>query len=289
MKVLGKPLAVGATADVHVWEAGRVLKLFHAGLPQAYAESEARVAGAVYAAVRAAGSPLLVPAVGPVVAVGDRYGLVYERIEGRSLSDVVLQTRPHPIVACARRLAELHAAIHAVPVTETMTAPPSQREQLRRKIDGARGLSVPLRYAAQQALARLPDEDEPGLCHGDFHPANVLLTEGGEAVVIDWHDATRGTPLADVARTSLLLRLATAPPPVPSAGATLLTDGEYETARKAFHAAYLARYFELRPTAGDGSALLRRWLPVIAAARLDENVAAAEQERLRSLVENEFS
>ncbi len=281
MKPLGKPLAVGATAEVHVWEAGRVLKLFHAGLPRAYAESEARVAGAVYEALRGAGTPLLVPAVGSVVTVGDRYGLVYEQVEGQSLSNFVLETRPHPIVACARRLAELHAAIHAVSAAGALMALPAQRERLRRAIHGAGGLSDPLRKAARQALASLSD-DEPRLCHGDFHPANVLLTNSGKAIVIDWHDATRGNSLADVARTSLLLRVGTAPPSV-------LTDSEYETARQAFHEAYIERYFELRPEVGDRHAELGRWLPVIAAARLDESVAALEQEKLLSLVQTNFS
>lgn len=45
----------------------------------------------------------------------------------------------------------------------------------------------------------------------DFHPDNVLLAARGP-VIIDWPDATRGQPLADVARTSLLLRLGGLPP-----------------------------------------------------------------------------
>jgi hypothetical protein len=40
-----------------------------------------------------------------------------------------------------------------------------------------------------------------------------------------------------------------------------------------FHAIYLRRYFRLRP---GGKAEYRRWLPVVAAARLNENIPELE-------------
>lgn len=43
-----------------------------------------------------------------------------------------------------------------------------------------------------------------GLCHFDFHPDNVVVTESGWKV-IDWEAAGSGPPVADFVR-SLLLR-----------------------------------------------------------------------------------
>ena len=43
------------------------------------------------------------------------------------------------------------------------------------------------------------------LCHGDFHPYNLLLVKE-DVYVIDWMDASIGNPLMDVARTFLLIR-----------------------------------------------------------------------------------
>ncbi|ASI36621.1 MULTISPECIES: aminoglycoside phosphotransferase family protein [unclassified Exiguobacterium] len=43
------------------------------------------------------------------------------------------------------------------------------------------------------------------LCHGDFHPYNLLLVKEN-VYVIDWMDASIGNPLMDVARTFLLIR-----------------------------------------------------------------------------------
>src|SRR5262249_32610054 len=61
-------------------------------------------------------------------------------------------------------------------------------------------------------LEALPDGDR--LCHGDFHPANVLVGRNGPAV-IDWTGATRGDPAADLARTRLLLQAGAVPEHMP--------------------------------------------------------------------------
>jgi thiamine kinase-like enzyme len=42
------------------------------------------------------------------------------------------------------------------------------------------------------------------MCHGDLHPGNVIMAGDGP-VIIDWFDASRGDPVADIARTSLLM------------------------------------------------------------------------------------
>jgi thiamine kinase-like enzyme len=44
------------------------------------------------------------------------------------------------------------------------------------------------------------------VCHGDFHPYNIIQTEKGLAV-IDWVDATCGSAQADVCRSYLLYLL----------------------------------------------------------------------------------
>jgi aminoglycoside phosphotransferase (APT) family kinase protein len=45
------------------------------------------------------------------------------------------------------------------------------------------------------------------VCHGDFHPLNVVV-DGDEASVIDWTDAGLGPREADVSRTLLLFHMA---------------------------------------------------------------------------------
>ena len=45
------------------------------------------------------------------------------------------------------------------------------------------------------------------ICHGDFHPLNVLV-DGDDAWLIDWTDAALGPREGDVARTLLLFEVA---------------------------------------------------------------------------------
>ncbi|MFC2013409.1 phosphotransferase family protein [Chloroflexota bacterium] len=47
-----------------------------------------------------------------------------------------------------------------------------------------------------EALEQLPDGS--AVCHGDFHPRNIIISSRGP-VIIDWANATQGNPLADVA------------------------------------------------------------------------------------------
>jgi Ser/Thr protein kinase RdoA (MazF antagonist) len=79
---------------------------------------------------------------------------------------------------------------------------PAQRTRLQRKINSADALSVSLKASLLKTLDTLPDGNR--VCHGDFHPANVLMS-GKDANIIDWIDAARGNPLADVARTTIIL------------------------------------------------------------------------------------
>lgn len=66
-----------------------------------------------------------------------------------------------------------------------------------------------LASALEQVDALVPRlRDAPQVvCHGDFHPLNVLV-DGSTASVIDWSDGGIGDRHGDVARTLLLLELA---------------------------------------------------------------------------------
>jgi Ser/Thr protein kinase RdoA (MazF antagonist) len=256
---LGKPVALGRTAEMYAWKEGQILKLFRDWWPAARVEYEAHIARMV----SAAGLP--VPAVGEVVEIDGRLGLTFERVDGPSLLET-FRTKPWTLFVSARLLAELHADMHACSVPEL----PSQRQRLANTLKQAETLPADMREAGLKALNNLPDSDQ--LCHGDLHPANILMTARGP-IIVDWLDATRGNPLADVARSSLLLRVS-APPPGAS-GRWLFRAG-----RRWFRRTYLERYFQLRP--GDRWQLTA-WQPVIAAARLRDNIRA-EQEQLLALV-----
>ena len=253
MKALDSPIAYGATAEIYAWDEGWVLKLFFDWFGRKNIDYEARIARAVHA------SGLPVPAVGEVVTVNGRTGLIYERVAGQSLFEI-MPRKPWTIWRYGRRLAELHVQMHTNPLEPEL---PRQRERLVWKIETAKALPDPLRGRILAALAHMPDGHQ--ICHGDFHPGNVMATPQGE-VTIDWIDASLGNPLADLARSSIIAQ---------GVAATAQTTNAIEKLFvRLFHTIYLCHYFALRP---GGREEYGRWLPIVAAARLSENIPEIEQ------------
>jgi Ser/Thr protein kinase RdoA (MazF antagonist) len=168
---LGHPIAYGRTAEIYAWQEGKVLKLFYDWFCLENIEYEAQIAQAVYA------SGLPVPAVGEVTRVNDRNGLVYQRVEGDPMSDMLAQ-RPWNGIRCARRMAELQAQMHASTIQVNI---PSQKQKLINKIRHSKALPAYLQSKTLAALEIMPDGDR--LCHGDFHPGKFLITPQGETII----------------------------------------------------------------------------------------------------------
>jgi aminoglycoside phosphotransferase (APT) family kinase protein len=260
---IGAPLAVGRTAEVFAWDDGRVLKLFRPGWGKDIATHEAEVARAIYES----GAPA--PRVDELAEVDGRAGVVYERIAGPSLLGV-LSARLSRLPWVARTLAEAHAAIHL----RTMAGLPRMRETLARRIQAAPSLPPALQRAALRALATLPDADV--LCHGDYHLDNVLLSARGP-LIIDWENAALGDPLADVARTLMVIR----------AGFVYTGSATERAVKRAggsmLNSLYLRRYRQLRPF---DRARLAAWELPVTAARLAAEIEPEEAylvERVRQL------
>lgn len=251
-KELNKPLACGRTAELYAWREGQVLKLFYDWFNLRGIESEARIARAVHA------EGLPVPTVGEIVCVNGRNGLVYQRIDGEPMSRKLART-PWKVAYYARRTAELHAVVHARRLQADI---PFQRQKLVNKINRAEALPEQHRTKVLAALEAMPDGGR--LCHGDFHPGNILIT-GKKEWIIDWIDATCGNPIADLARTSIIM----------SGDLACRKTGLLEKCFiHTFHGMYLRRYFTCRPGGKDE---YRRWLPIVAAGRLSENIPALEK------------
>ena len=55
--------------------------------------------------------------------------------------------------------------------------------------------------------ANRPPPPRPVLCHGDFHPLNLLVRGGEITGILDWANFGIGDPMSDVACTLLLLTI----------------------------------------------------------------------------------
>jgi Ser/Thr protein kinase RdoA (MazF antagonist) len=192
-----------------------------------------------------------------LIQVQGRNGLIYERVPGVSLL-AMFRRRPWLVVRYGRIFAELHAQMHEKVLEADV---PTLHGKLQYRIERL-DLPTSLKTSLLHVLHSWPEADR--VCHGDFHPANLLIS-GSDAHIIDWIDASRGNPLADVARTSIILRGAVESKQIPNPLLKFFV--------KSFHAVYISHYFRLRPGGQDE---YRRWLPIVAAARLDEGINEIE-------------
>ena len=215
------PLAVGREAEVFLQPDGTVLKLMRDPRDQWRVDREAAALEAL-----SAGAPIT-PELVDVVTVDDRPGIVMKRIEGDDLL-VRLGRWPLAVLKAGKTLAEAHAPIHDVIAPSSL---PDLNADLRLRIETAEPLSGELRERALAILEGLPQGDR--LCHGDLHLGN-LIGSWGKPAIIDWGDACRGEPVADVARTELLQRLGSPPP-----GAALAIRVFAPVGRTALAARYL--------------------------------------------------
>ena len=262
----GVLLATGRTAEVYAWGDDRVVKVLRRGFPEEAGEAEAEAAGLADRA--GIGAPRFI---GPTRVEG-RLGLVYERVDGDSMMARLL-ARPWSVGRLAAVLGQLHARMH-----EASGDPlPPFRDRFVTAVNGA------VRHAGEAATraALAMAEALPGgsaICHGDFHPGNVMISTAGPRV-IDWVDASCGPPAADIARTLFLLRDGQLPKDIPLARRLRIS-----LLRRRVVAGYLAAYGRRRPHDLDE---VRAWRLPILVARLDEDIAE-ERDHLRRLIGEEL-
>lgn len=112
------------------------------------------------------------------------------------------------------------------------------------------------------SVARLADHRPPErttvVCHGDFHPFNLLAARDGSTTVIDWTGALCTEPAFDLAFTTLLL----SNPPLDAAG---MVGAVVHGAGAVMARRFLARYTRANPAA-DLSKL--NWYRGLHAARI---------------------
>lgn len=254
-------LAEGREAEIFAWDDGCVLRLLRDVEGRAQLEQESRaMLAAIDAGVRC-------PRPRGVVDVDDRPGLLIDRVDGLDGLDHVSK-KPWKLWSLAREFGEQHALLCAAEAPPEL---PAVLDVLRRKAERA-DVSDRARARALEELETLPDGDR--ICHGDFHPGNLIWSDG-VAFVIDWAGAARGDPTADHARTLLLMRAAALPP-----GAPRLLLATVKVARGALTQTYQRRYQALSHV---DPALLARWELPVTVARVADGIEE-EHETLDRLI-----
>ncbi|WP_438847665.1 phosphotransferase family protein [Anaerocaecibacter muris] len=180
---------------------------------------------------------LFIPKVHEVKKLDDgRLAIVMDYVEGKSLATLMAEN-PAKRLEYVTRLIDIQLSMHSLTSPELN----KQRAKFDRKIDLS-GLDATTRYELHVRLGGMPKHNK--LCHGDFNPSNVIITNDDRACVIDWSHATVGNASADTARTYLLFKLA----------------GDDKTAED-----YMTLFCKKSDTARQ---YVDQWLPIVAASQM---------------------
>lgn len=241
-----KRIGLGATADVYRYDEKNIIKIFHENISEAEIDKECEINQIIQ------NLGINVPQYGGRMVVEGRQAIIMEYIEGTSLFHKMFEPEAD-LAQLATDFARLHYAIHKcknIPLE-------SDKTRLERHIAHSDELEPYIADKVLRLLDSLPEGDF--LCHNDFHPDNIIVSEKG-LYVIDWCDSSCGNPLADVARTSLVFDCIALPEDVPQDMRIAIN-----TARKYFGMLYEAAYANLF---GVDTLPIKQWKVVEAAHRI---------------------
>ncbi|MDW0117756.1 aminoglycoside phosphotransferase family protein [Sporosarcina thermotolerans] len=194
---------------------------------------------------------LSVPQVLDVTKIDGKQAIVMEYIKGKTIGELFLENMELAeyyidiSIDIQREIHEIHA-----------DSLESMSQKLRHKLESAPQLE---NRQKEKLLKKLDSMTyEKMLCHGDFHLLNLIMSED-QVTIIDWVDASAGDIRADVCRTYLL----------------------YSELSSEVAELYLRLYCEKTGLKKDA---ILQWSPILAGARLTENVSMESTERLLDIV-----
>jgi len=176
-----------------------------------------------------------IPKVIEVKKIEGKWAIVSEFIEGKTLTELMREF-PEKKQEYLDLFVDVQMNIHKqrCPLLNKL------RDKMNRKIEES-ALDATARYELHARLAGMPKRNK--VCHGDFNPSNVIITEQGVPYVIDWSHVTQGNAAADAARTYLVFCLA----------------GQEKLANE-----YLTLFCKKSDTARQ---YVNKWLPIVAASQ----------------------
>ncbi|MEE1160431.1 MAG: phosphotransferase [Acutalibacteraceae bacterium] len=195
---------------------------------------------------------LNIPKILGVTMVDGKWAIVSEFIKGKTMAQL-MQENPDKFDEYLEQFVDIQMSIHE------MKAPllTKLKDKMNRKI-GQADIDATTRYELHTRLEGMPKHNK--VCHGDFNPSNIIITDEGVPYILDWSHATQGNASADVARTYLLFWL----------------EGNIEGAKK-----YLELFCKKSDTAKQ---YIEKWLPIVAASQSVKG-NAKEREFLLSWVD----
>lgn len=199
------------------------------------------------------GTDLNIPKLVEVTKVENRWALVLEHIEGKTLA-TLMNENPEK----QDEYLELFVKIQLEVLSKQVASLNRIKDKFKRKLTAATNINENARYELLQRLEGMKNHTK--LCHGDFNPSNIVIKENGEYFILDWSHATQGNASADAARTYLLFSI----------------QGKTDLAEK-----YLKLFSE---KSNIEESNIQRWIPIVAATQMSKG-REEEQEFLSKWID----
>ena len=205
------------------------MKVFCEGYPKAAVLSEALKQSL------AEETPLCVPKIRAVTLTDGKWTIISDYIRGKTL-DRLIEENPDKKDEYLGIFIDTQLMILGTPCPLL----PKLRDKMDRKIS-LTDFDATTRYELHTRLDSCPKHAK--LCHGDFNPSNIIISEDGTPYILDWAHASQGNASADVAETYLQFWLA----------------GDIDGAER-----YLKLFCIKSDTAKQ---YVQKWMPIVAAAQ----------------------
>ena len=171
----------------------KCIKVFNEGF------SKADVLNEALNQARIEGTGLNIPKILEVTMIEGKWAIVSEFIKGKTLAQL-MEEDPEKKNEYLALLVDLQLEMHS----KTCAHLNKLKDKMNRKISES-NLDATTRYDLHTRLEGMPKHKK--VCHGDFNPSNIIITEDGTPYILDWSHATQGNASADAARTYLLFWL----------------------------------------------------------------------------------
>lgn len=208
----------------------KVIKLFDKSFSKSDVLNEALNQG------RIEETGLLVPKLLNVSNNDGKWAIESEFIEGKTL-EMLMEENPEKMDEYIELFVDIQISVHdkKAPLLNKL------KDKMHRKILET-DLDATICYELCTRLESMPKHKK--VCHGDFNPSNIILSENGKTYILDWAHATQGNASADVAQTYLLFSIA----------------GKGDIAEK-----YLNLFCKKTDTPKK---YVQQWIPIVAASQL---------------------
>jgi tRNA A-37 threonylcarbamoyl transferase component Bud32 len=181
---------------------------------------------------------LHIPNIVEITAIDGKWAIIMEYIKGETLESL-MEKNPKKLNEYLNFFVDIQLQVQA----KRSPRLPYLKDKMNRKVEAAKDvLDATLRYDLHSRIDTSPNQEK--ICHCDFVPSNIIVTDKNVPYVIDWSHATQGNGECDAALTYL----------------QFFIEGKEKLAQK-----YLEIFCKKSDTAKQN---VQNWMPIAAATKI---------------------